>query len=282
MISRQEKISGWWLLAITGFWGLTFPVTKTALHFISPYLFIFLRFMLASVVVYAIFWIRINRARWAPLLAGCVIAVTIFVGFMTQTVGLTYTSANKSAFITSLYVVFVPFISYFLEGKRISRWPAAGIILAVGGLYLLTDPGSAGINLGDILTAISAVAFAFQIVLTNIYTRRHDPAVLLFYEFAATTLLCVPFIFIGTKPVVFKMSLLSSLLYIAIVATVFNIYIQNRYQKNVLATRAALIYATEPVFASIFSFSLLGETFTASGLIGAGLILAGLVISERR
>lgn len=282
MISRQERISEWWLLAITGFWGLTFPVTKTALHFVSPFIFIFLRFVLASVVVYPIFRRRINRTRLAPLLPGFLIALTIFVGFMTQTVGLTSTSANKSAFITSLYVVFVPFISYFLEGKRISRWPAVGILLAVAGLYLLADPGSAGINSGDILTIICAVAFAFQIVLTNIYTRRHDPAALLFYEFAATALLCTPFLFISSKPVIFNVPLLFSLLYIAVVATVFNIYIQNRYQKNVLASRAALIYATEPVFASAFAFFLLGETFTASGIAGAGLIVAGLIISERR
>ncbi len=278
-LARRSAI---WLLTITGFWGLTFPVTKDALRFISPALFIFLRFVLAALVVYPIFRMRIHRDRLASALPACAIALTIFAGFITQTVGLNYTSANKSAFITSMYVVFVPFISFFLEGKKLKVWPAAGILLAIAGLYLLAKPQAASINVGDALTLICAIAFAFQIVMTNIYTRSHDPAALLFYEFCATAILCAPLLLIRTAPPVWDGHLVFGVLYIALVATVFNIYIQNTYQKNVLTTRAALIYATEPVFASVFAYLLLGETFTRTGFFGAGLIIAGLVVSELR
>jgi len=277
---QLERKSAIWLLAITGFWGLTFPVTKNALRFISPTFFIFIRFALASLVAYPLFRARIHRDRLASFLPACAIALTVFTGFMTQTIGLNYTSANKSAFITSMYVVFVPFISYFLEGKKLTLWPAVGILLAIAGLYLLAKPKAAGINLGDILTLACAIAFAFQIVLTNIYTRRRDPAALLFYEFVVTTALCVPLMFFRTGPPAWNGHLLFAILYIALIATVFNIYIQNTYQKNVLTTRAALIYATEPVFASVFAYLFLGETFTRTGFFGAGLIIAGLVISE--
>lgn len=277
-----EKRSALWLLVITGFWGSTFPVTKNALHYISPALFIFLRFALAALVVYLIFRKRIRQARRAALVPAGLIALTIFTGFIAQTVGLQYTSANKSAFITSMYVVFVPFISYILEKRKLTAGPAAGVILAVAGLYLLARPRAGVVNLGDILTLACAVAFAFQIVLTNIYTRRCDPAALLFYEFLATAGLCLPLLLLPAPPPAWNGSLLLALLYIALVATVFNIYIQNTYQKNVPTTRAALIYATEPVFASVFAFLFLGETFTRTGMIGAALIIAGLVVSELR
>jgi drug/metabolite transporter (DMT)-like permease len=71
-----------------------------------------------------------------------------------------------------------------------------------------------------------------------------------------------------------------AILYISLIATVFNIFIQNKYQKNVATAKAALIYATEPIFASVFAFILLGEFFSRGGLVGAGLIIAGLIISE--
>jgi drug/metabolite transporter (DMT)-like permease len=278
---RLERRSALWLLAITGFWGLTFPVTKDALRFIPAVYFIFIRFTLASLFVYIIFHKRIRQDRFRSFLPGLIVAITIFLGFITQTVGLNYTSANKSAFITSMYVVFVPFISFFLEKRRLSFWPAIGILLAVAGLYFLARPTAAGFNLGDILTLTCAFAFAFQIVLTNIYTRRHDGSLLLFYEFAAAAVLCIPFLWVKTDTaVVINRQLIFAITYISLVATVFNIFIQNKFQKNVLTTKAALIYATEPIFASVFAYLFLGEFFTRSGLLGAGLIIAGLFVSE--
>jgi len=278
---KMERRSALWLLAITGFWGLTFPVTKDALRFIPAVHFIFIRFTLASLVIYVIFRKRIRQDRFRSFLPGLIIAITIFLGFITQTIGLNYTPANKSAFITSMYVVFVPFISFFLEKRRLSFWPAIGILLAVAGLYFLAKPTAAGVNLGDILTLSCAFAFAFQIVLTNIYTRRHDGSLLLFYEFAATAVLCVPFLWVKTDTaVVINRQLIFAIIYISLIATVFNIFIQNKFQKHVLTMKAALIYATEPIFASVFAFLFLGEIFTRSGLLGAGLIIAGLFVSE--
>jgi len=278
---KLANASALWLLAITGFWGLTFPVTKVALQFIPAVHFIFFRFALATLVIYVLFHKRIHRDRFRSFGPGFIIALTIFLGFITQTVGLKYTTANKSAFITSMYVVFVPFISFYLEKRRLTFWPAIGILLAVAGLYFLAKPDATGVNLGDILTLVCAFVFAFQIVLTNVYTRRHDGSLLLFYEFITTAVLCVPLLLIKTEsPIVFNRQSILAVLYISLVATVFNIFIQNKFQKNVATAKAALIYATEPIFASVFVFILLGEFFSRGGLVGAGLIIAGLIISE--
>jgi drug/metabolite transporter (DMT)-like permease len=279
--SKLENVSALWLFIITVFWSLTFPVTKGALRFIPAVHFIFFRFALATLVVYFLFRKRIHRDRFRTFLPGFVIAITIFLGFIAQTVGLNYTTANKSAFITSMYVVFVPFISFFLEKRKLTFWPGIGILLAVAGLYFLAKPEAKGVNIGDVLTLTCALVFAFQIVLTNIYTRRYDGSLLLFYEFAATTVLCLPLLLLrSNQPVIWNRPLIFCILYIALVATVFNIFIQNKYQKNVLTTKAALIYAMEPIFASVFAFLFLREIFTAAGFVGAGLIIAGLIISE--
>ncbi len=280
-IKSRDNASTILLVLITLIWGATFAVIKDVLIFIGPVHLIFYRFCIATLVVFLIFVDKIIADRGRALLPGLVIGLIIFIGFLTQTYGLKFTSANKSAFITSMYVIIVPFISLFLEKKRITHWDIIGTIMALAGLYLLTRPEDSHINLGDILTLSCSLAFGFQIVLTNIWTRTYNGEVVLFYELFTTALLSSIILFSEDQaPLVINRRIILSVLYIAILATAFNIYIQNRFQKNVTSVKAAIIYTIEPVFAAIFAYILIGEIFTRTAFFGAALIIIGLVISE--
>ncbi len=276
--SRKAELC---LLLMTLIWGSTFPLVKTALSFSSPFIFLLLRFGLASLVVWLIFSQNISFMNKDALKAGAIIGIFLFFGFAFQTLGLQYTTASKSAFITGLFVVMIPPLSFVILKEKIRVFSLIGVILAVSGLFLLTHPKGSKFNLGDLFTFFCAVCFSFQVIFVQIYTKRFDFFALTFVQIVLTTFLCLPFIFLfeGTK-LIYHPYLIIAVLVCAILATSLALFIQNSMQKNTTAVKAALIYAMEPVFAAIFSFILLGEVLGRLGILGGGLILLGMLCSE--
>lgn len=276
--SRKAELS---LLFLTFIWGATFPLVKTALSFSSPFVFLILRFGLATLAFWLIFSKRISFKNKGALKAGAVIGIFLFLGFAFQTMGLKYTAASRSAFITSLFVVMIPPLSYLILKEKIRIFSLIGIILAIGGLWIMTRPKGLEFNLGDLFTFFCAVSFSFQVIFVQIYTKRFDFLTLTFIQILITTFLSLPFMFAFERiKLVYHPSLLLAILVCAILATALALFIQNRMQKDTTAVKAALIYAMEPVFAAIFSFMLLGEVLGWLGILGGGLILSGMLCSE--
>jgi len=276
--SRKAELS---LLILTLFWGITFPLVKIALSFSSAFVFLSLRFGLATVAVWLVFSRRISFREEGILRAGALIGIFLFLGFAFQTIGLKYTTASKSAFITGLFVVMIPPLSFFLLKERMGIFSLMGVILAVSGLYLLTHPDGSEFNLGDFLTLLCAISFSIQVILVQIYTRRFDFLTLTFIQILATTFLSLPFMLSFEEfKLVYHPHLVLAVLICALFATAFGLFIQNRMQKDTTATKAALIYAVEPVFAAIFSHFLLNEVLGYLGILGGGLILSGMLSSE--
>ena len=157
------------LLLTTLIWGATFPATKAALDQIPPLSFLFLRFLLGAVLVglCLVLVARPVSTDRAVLRASAIATGWLFLGYVLQTVGLGYTTASNSAFITTLYVVFVPLI---LRRFGPRSWVAAGI--ATVGLWCLVKP-TTSVNLGDLLTLGCALAFAaFPVPFAHYRQRR--------------------------------------------------------------------------------------------------------------
>jgi drug/metabolite transporter (DMT)-like permease len=155
------------------------------------------------------------------------------------------------------------------------------VLLAVSGLYLLTRPKGSEFNIGDLLTLFCAVAFSLQVIFVQIYTRRFDFLTLTFVQAATTACLSLPFmLFFETPKLVYHPQLILAVFVCAILATTLALWIQNRMQKDTTTVKAVLIYAMEPVFAAIFSYLLLNEVLGWVGILGAGLILSGMLCSE--
>ncbi|MBH0188376.1 MAG: DMT family transporter [Nitrospira sp.] len=264
------------LLLTTLIWGATFPATKAALEQIPPLSFTFLRFLLGAVLV-GIWFLLMRRPLVLGreiLVASAVTTLFLFLGYTLQTVGLQYTSASNSAFLTALYVIFVPLILRRFDGRSL-----LATAIAVIGLWLLVKP-SAGMNVGDLLTLGCAAAFAGHIVCLERFTRAFDAPSLLAWQMAAMTILFVPITWWEQAPAgAFAPTtvLLIGLLVTGGLAT-GAFAVQMWVQQVVPAQQVALVFASEPAYAAWLSWYFLGETLDLQGWIGSALILSAVII----
>jgi drug/metabolite transporter (DMT)-like permease len=284
------------LMMNTLIWGATFVIIKSALMDVSPLLFISLRFFTATLILlpfaFKIFR-NINRQIFRD---GVFLGLLYFIGFTTQTVGLKYTTATKSAFITGTFIIFTPVFQVLIEKRPPAKRVLLGILLALTGLIFLTSKGdsllgvfseiSESFNIGDFLTLLCALFFALYLVYLDIITKRNDYKPLVFLQIAVTGILGLLFSFlfngweIETIEFSFSSSLLFAVLYTSIFATVLTTTIQTKYQKFVTPSVAGIIFSFEPIFAAVFAFFVLNEKISNFGLVGCVLIFAGLLVSE--
>jgi len=264
------------LLLTTLIWGATFPATKAVLEQIPPFSFLFLRFLLGALLVgggFLLWRLRLHREP-AVLRASAIATCWLFLGYVLQTVGLQYTSASNSAFITALYVVIVPLILRRF-GRRV--WLATGI--ATVGLWLLVKPTASG-NLGDLLTLGCALAFAAHIACLERFTREADPPSLFAWQMMAMVVLLLPTLLIEQAPA--QAFAPTSMLLIGLGVTgglaTGAFAIQMWVQRIVPAQQVALIFASEPAYAAWLSWYFLGETLDTEGWLGSGLILVAVVV----
>jgi drug/metabolite transporter (DMT)-like permease len=277
MPSAERRAEGA-LLLVTLAWGLTFPVIKGVMAETSPFPFLALRFPLALLFLWP--FIRRGRITRAALVPGLWLSLFMALSFYTQTFALTLTTPTRCAFITALSVVLVPLL-YPAFTRRLPRpGPAAGAVVAVAGLYLMTAPGGAGLNRGDVLTLGCAVAYALYIVYLEVASRRHRYEDLILIQFLPLSVIFLPGAILAGGHVAWGKDLAIGLLVTGPILAL-TVFLQNRYQKDTTATRAAVIFAGEPVFAAMFSYLLLGETLSAGQWGGAGLILVGILLAIR-
>jgi drug/metabolite transporter (DMT)-like permease len=270
-----------YLLSITVVWGSTFVLTKFVLANASPFVYISIRFAVASIILAALFFRRLCAISKDAITKGAVLGVLLFIGFALQTVGLKYTTASKSAFVTGLMVVFTPLFQLIIERKPPKLGNIIGVVLVALGLYFLTSPRGAEFNVGDAMTLLCAVLFSLYTVYLSIFGKEHDPAHLTFMQFVSTALLSVLAIpFLETAYVHVDANFLILIAYLAVMPTVVALYVMAKYQKYTTPTRSAVIYSMEPPFAALFAFFIIGEQIGNIGIFGGILILSGLIISE--
>ncbi len=270
-----------YLFSLTIIWGSTFVLTKFILENASPFVYVAIRFFIASLLFIALFFQRLRTISKDGIAKGLILGVLLFLGFMLQTIGMKFTTASKSAFVTGLMVVFTPIFQLVIERKAPKTGNIIGVVIVAIGLYLLTSPKGSEFNIGDALTLVCAVLFSIYTVYLGIFGKEHDPAHLTFIQFASTTILAaiaIPFLEIARLNLTFNFSL--NLAYLAIMPTVVALYIMAKYQKYTTPTRSAIIYSMEPPIAAIFAFFIIGEQIGMIGVIGGMLILSGLIVSE--
>lgn len=269
------------LILITMVWGVTFLLVQHALTASGPMFFVGLRFAAAACIV-SLFSIRSLRGMTLfELKAGFFIGVAIMLGYGLQTVGLQTIPSSQSAFITALYVPFVPLLQWLVLGRRPGLMPSLGIMLAFAGLMLLSGPNGASLNFspGEIATLVSAIAIAAEIILISAYAGKVDVRRVTVVQLSTASVLA--FLMIGpTNEVLpdFSWLLLVSAVGLGAASAIIQVAM-NWAQKSVSPTRATLIYAGEPVWAGIAG-RLAGERLPGIALVGAVLIVAAVIVSE--
>lgn len=270
------------LLAIATVWAATFVLIKVTLLFLSPFYFLGIRFTIASALFYIIFFKRIRFTNKAELRAGIFLGLLLFAGFASQTAGLQYTSASNSALITGVNILIIPFVQYFITGKKVLTENWIGVILVFIGLYFLTQPFQTGINKGDLITLICALAWAFYILYLDPLTKKYNLYFLVLTQFIVVGFLSV-LIALFTENVsqlIFNKISLLGLAYTAVPATLGATYFANKYQKETTPIRAGLIITWEQPAAVIFAIIFLKDKLEMLQLFGGFLMVAGIVYSE--
>jgi drug/metabolite transporter (DMT)-like permease len=267
-------------------WGSTFVLVKTALADISPVLFLALRFSLAALVLAILF-----RRAWRPgalkakaVGGGVIVGFFLFSGYLFQTLGLPLTSAAKSAFITGLSTVMVPLLAMLVYQNKPTISEGVGILAATAGMALMTLEGTTWkIGQGDILTFICAVGFAAHIVALGHYSNESGYELLSVMQVATAAVLAgALFWYVETPVIRWRPAVIYAILITGLFATALAFTIQAWAQRYTTATRTALIFALEPVFAWATSFLFMGEGLSDRAAAGAALILGGVVLVEMK
>jgi len=279
-------------LALAGaafLFGSTFLVMQDAVRDVEPIPFIVARFGIGALVLAPIALVRARprlrrtqRSEHASaamsLRAGAVAAVPLALGYVFQTTGLQYTTSSVSAFLTYLLVVFVPLLSAIVLRQPPRRATVAGVVVAVVGLWLLTEGAGIGFGKGEVLSILCAVAFAVHILVLSEVALRVDIVALNAVQFSVVAAaLFVPGLIAGGYA--FPASAWRAAVYTGVVVSAIAFGLQVWGQRRVSASRTALVLMLEPVFAALLGY-LDGERIGVAGAVGAALILAGILLSE--
>ena len=281
MEKRRGLLADSALLSVAVIWGLNFVVIKDAIADTGPMTYLLWRHIAAAVMLAAVMPRTVRETTRRDWLYGAVLGLFLFIALATQTIGLQWTTPGKSGFITSLYIVMVPFL-YWMVARRSPGWTQiGGAVLATVGLGLLSFRGGFGMSKGDLLTLIGALGFAAQIAATGFFAPKTKPAVL-----ALTQIVAAAVLFIVVTPFVehitwdFGWKGWAAIAWTALSGTVFGFMVQAWAQKSTTSARAAVILGLEGLFAAafglIFGMDLLSWRFVA----GAVLILAGVIVIE--
>ena len=276
-LSRQELA----LVLVTAVWGATFLVVHIAVQYSGPWFFVGMRFMAAGLISLVVFARALRGITRKEMMAGAAIGVMIFLGYGLQTVGLQTITSSTSAFITALYVPLVPVLEWivFRRPPRALTW--IGVLLAFIGLMLIADPGSASFSFGsgEIATIVSTLPIAAEIILIGWFASKvHLGRVTVVQLLVAGLLGFLTMPVVGEQPPAFSWVWMTAAVALGAASCLIQLTM-NWAQKSVPPTRATIIYAGEPVWAAIIG-RIAGERLAPIAIVGAGLIVAGALISE--
>lgn len=269
------------LVLVALVWGINFVIVKVLLGQLTPLYYLGIRFLLAALLIFALFPRRTAGLSGSDLAKAGFVGLFLCMGFIAQTIGLQFTTPGKSAFITSTYVVMVPVLQYAFTRNFCGRRVVAGALITVAGVGILSlDQELAGLGAGELLTITCAVLFALHIITLGIFAPRIDPVGLTTVQIGVTGLACIL-----AAAVLDPLPTLSALAWLgiafgAIFATIGAFLVQTVAQRFTQPSRAAIILSLESFFALFFSYLFWHEALTARVLTGCGLIVAGISITE--
>lgn len=275
------------LLLAAAIWGFAFVAQRVGMEFIGPFSFNGLRFALGAVSLLPLLLYSRKPARVeAPVAAesswriGLLAGIILFIAASLQQIGLIYTTAGKSAFITCLYIVLVPLAGIFLKQRiMLSTW--LGSILAVIGLYFLCVKESFAISYGDFLELLGAFFWAAHILYIDHYARKVNSLYLAFFQFLTCAILSL-----GVAVTMETITLTGviqagvPILYGGICSVGIAYTLQIIGQKNAAPSHAAIILSMETVFAAIGGWLILNEQLGFQELMGCVLMMAGMLLSQ--
>jgi len=269
---------------------------KSVLAFISPMMFVSIRFFVASVLLLPFVYPLFKSISKKQLSEGFILGVFLYIGFAVQTIGLQYTTATKSAFITGTFVLFTPILQTIIEKRIPTLGNILGVLLVTVGIIFLSSKENSlfsifselgeGFNVGDFLTLICAIFYAVYIVYLDKISANHNHRFLTFAQISVTGLLSIlsviVFSLLKIEPIKIEMNneVVIAILYTTLFATILTTSMQTKFQQAVTPTRASIIFSMEPIFAALTAYFFINEKLSNFGIAGAAFIFIGILTSE--
>lgn len=282
----SNKVKGSLLLVLAAMiWGSSFIVMKSAVDFLTPNVLLFIRFSLATVIMSIMFYKYIKDTKLKDLKGGMITGTCLFLAYLVQTLGLTMTTPGKNAFLTAVYCAIVPFLVWIFYRKRPDNYNFMAAVLCVLGVGLVSLDGDLSINMGDLLTLIGGLFYAFHILAIKKYSKEMHPIKLTTLQFAMTAVLA----FLGSlffEDISLIKQIDSSIIiqigYLAFFATAVTLLCQNVGQHLVSECNAAILLSLESVFGAFFSVLFYGEILTLKVFLGFIIIFVAIIVSETK
>ena len=266
------------LVVVTAIWGVTFVQVKDAVAIYPILPFLAVRFGIASLTLVVPAAPRLRGLGRSGLGAATLAGALLAAGYTFQTLGLERTSVSSAGFVTGMYVVLTPILAFACFRLRISRRAWGGVALATLGLALLAGVRGGGL-VGNLLVLTGAAVYSLQILLMERYAPLYDALAFTLVEllvaFLGLTVLAVP-----TLAVPHGWTVWGALLVTGIFASALGFLVQTWAQSRTTATRAALVFTLEPVWAAIFGFSLAGDRLGPASWVGCLAIMGGILLAE--
>jgi len=278
MIGKPELA----LIGITILWGGTFLIVHIAMRESGPLFFVGLRFATAALMALPLALPLLRGLTRRELVAGTAIGLCIFGGYSLQSWGLRTVDSSTVAFITAAYVPLVPLLQWLILHRRPQLASWAGVVLAFAGLLLLAAPQQGvALGTGALLTLISTLPIALEIILISRWAGTVDVARVTLVQLGVTALLAFAAMAPAGEAVPpFSWTVILSACALGAMTALIQL-VMNWAQRSVSATRATLIYAGEPVWAGIIG-RLAGDRLGPGALLGGALVVAAMIVSELR
>ena len=270
------------LLLTAALWGSTFTIGKLAAEVFSASFIIALRFLVAAAALLIAAWPQrkqLDRKYWMD---GFWMGLTLFVSYILQVGGLALdTSPGKSAFLCTTYSVIVPFLYWFVTKERPRIRHILCVFLCLAGVGILSLSGGWGMSAGDILTVLSGVPCAMNMVITSIVSRNRNVLLLTTVELWVVTAFAWIFVFTGQEfPARFPADAVGGIVYLGLIATALCLFMQSYGLKYAEPAIGGMLISLESVFGVIFSVIIYHETITPRMLLGFAVIFAAILLSQ--
>ena len=282
-LTKKEILADGVLLLTALIWGSAFAIVKNSLDSFPPAALITMRYVIATALTGLAFRKHLAGVTRGDIARGALVGLLLAAAYIVQTIGLSYTTAGKNAFLTAVYVLLVPFIGLICFGQKPGRASFAAAALMLLGIGVLSlDGEGGGLNVGDLLTLVCSVLFAGHIVAVERCQKKTNAYALIVLQFA----FCAVFAFLYTllfergQALIFTRSSVGGLLYLAVFSTTIAMSLQNIGQSMAPASHASILLSMESVFGVLFSCIILGETVTPRMLLGFAMIFCAVIVSE--
>jgi len=270
------------LILGTAFWGISFPVTKSAIAGGSSYTFLFYRFFLATLILSMLFFKYFSKINKDVVKNSFFLAIPLALGINLQTSGVKMSSASQCAFIAGICVVIIPVIKVVFYKNTVDTkiWLAA--IIALSGLIVISVNKNFTVGPGDLYTFLGAIAFSIYLIRVEKYSLLNNIIPTIVPMFFFCTIIMLAFAMMDNNAIWIPQNddFWLGTLYCSIFSTAYMYTISNISQRYISSEKVSIIYLFEPIFAAIASYLILNESLTIKLLLGGSLIFVGTLISE--